>query len=169
MTPTSQTSQPTPFHDAVSTISYPMMIVTVVAPGGDRSGCLVGFHTQCSIDPARYLLCVSRSNHTHGVATRASHLAVHLLDQADHELSKLFGEQTGDEIDKFARCAWREGPFGLPVLTGPSAWFAGPILSRTDVGDHTAFVIEPSDGVFAGPFTQLGFQQVRNMKPGHPA
>lgn len=165
----SQPREPTPFHDAVSTISYPMVIVTTVGPDGERSGCLVGFHTQCSLEPARYLLCISRSNHTHGVASRAGHLAVHLLDQDDRELSSLFGEQTGDEVDKFAHCAWRPGPFGLPVLDEPNAWFAGPILTRTDVGDHTAFVIQPADGAFTGPFTQLGFQQVRDMKPGHPA
>ncbi len=162
-------TEPTAFHEAVSAISYPMVIVTAAAPGGERSGCLVGFHTQCSIEPARYLLCISRANHTHRVALAASHLAVHLLDEADEGLATLFGEQTGDEIDKFARCAWREGPFGLPLLAQPRAWFAGPVHTRVGVGDHTAFVLEPVDGAAGGPFTQLGFQQVRDMRPGHPA
>jgi flavin reductase (DIM6/NTAB) family NADH-FMN oxidoreductase RutF len=162
-------SEPTAFHDAVSAITYPMAIVTTAAPDGERSGCLVGFHTQCSIDPPRYLVCISRANHTFGVADRASHLVVHLLDTADEELATLFGEQTGDEVDKFARAPWQEGPFGLPVLTWPRAWFAGPIQFRAKVGDHTAFVLEPVTGAAGGPFHQLGFQQVRDMAPGHSA
>ncbi|CAO5259720.1 flavin reductase family protein [Frankia sp. AgKG'84/4] len=158
-----------PFHDAVSAISYPMAVVTTVAQGGERSGCLVGFHTQCSIEPPRYLVCISRANHTHRVARHADHLAVHLLDTAAEELATLFGEQTGDEIDKFARCAWWEGPFHLPILQQARAWFAGPVRVRSEVGDHTAFVLEPVDGAAAGPFHQLGFQDVRDMRPGHPA
>lgn len=31
-------------------LDYPMFVVTVAA-GGERAGCLVGFATQCSIDP----------------------------------------------------------------------------------------------------------------------
>ena len=136
---------------------------------GADSGCLVGFHTQCSIDPPRYLICISQRNHTFGVAQRATHLALHLLDVADRELSEVFGELTGDEVDKFARCAWREGPFGLPVLAGPRAWFAGPVENAVELGDHTGFVVEPRAGEFRGPLRQLGFQQVRDMEPGHSA
>ena len=46
----------------------------------------------------------------------------HALTPADRELAALFGEHTGDDIDKVERCSWREGPYGLPVLDGPRAW-----------------------------------------------
>ncbi|CUU57785.1 NADH-FMN oxidoreductase RutF, flavin reductase (DIM6/NTAB) family [Parafrankia irregularis] len=156
------------FHDAVSAISYPMAVVTTTV-NGERSGCLVGFHTQCSIDPPRYLVCVSHTNHTFGLARHARHLAVHLLDITDRALAELFGEETGDKVDKFAHCRWLEGPFGLPVLADPPAWFAGPVLSVTEVGDHSAFVIDPAEGTTRGPLHQLAFQDVRGMRPGHPA
>lgn len=35
-------------------LDYPMLIVTTRS-GGELDGCLVGFSTQCSIDPARFL------------------------------------------------------------------------------------------------------------------
>jgi len=79
------------------------------------------------------------------------------------------GERSGDEVDKFARCSWRTGPFGLPVLTDCRAWFAGPIDTVVDVGDHTAFVIEPTAGKYRGPVSQLGFQRAREFDAGHPA
>jgi flavin reductase (DIM6/NTAB) family NADH-FMN oxidoreductase RutF len=157
-----------PFHEAVSQLDYPMVIVTARAPDGERSGCLVGFHTQCSIDPARFLVCISRRNHTCGVAARSEHLAVHFLDRADYPLSLLFGERCGEDIDKFAGCAWRE-EHGAPVLTGTRAWFVGRVLDRVPLGDHVGHLLEPVGGQVTGALHQLAFQQVKTMKPGHPA
>ncbi len=42
-------------HALVTEIDYPMFIVTAAA-GGRRAGCLVGFTTQCSIHPPRFLI-----------------------------------------------------------------------------------------------------------------
>ena len=150
-------------------LDYPMIIVTTAADG-ERAGCLVGFHTQCSIDPARFLVCVSKANHTAGVVSRANTVVLHFLTKADRPLAELFGEQTGDEIDKFARCEWRSGPQGVPVLKDVPAWLACRIVDRVDPGDHVALVVEPIAGQSADePVPQLGFQDVRDMEPGHPA
>ena len=149
-------------------LDYPMIVVTASA-GGEHSGCLVGFHTQCSIEPARFLVCVSRRNRTYRVAARSEHLAVHVLDESDYELARLFGEESGDETDKFAACSWRRHATGVPVLVGPKAWFLGHVLDRVPLGDHVGHVLEPVDAAVTGPFVQLGFQQVRGMRPGHEA
>src|SRR5581483_8280772 len=58
-------------------LDSPMVIVTAAAPDGRRSGCLVGFFTQCSIHPPRLLPCISKANHTFEVARAAPVLAVH--------------------------------------------------------------------------------------------
>jgi flavin reductase (DIM6/NTAB) family NADH-FMN oxidoreductase RutF len=157
-----------PFTEIVSRLDYPMAIVTAAAEGR-RAGCLVGFHTQCSIDPPRYLVCVSKANHTFDVACRAEALAVHFPSVADREVAELFGEETGDEVDKFARCPWRDGPGGAPVLDGVGRWFAGRVANRFDLGDHVGFLVEPVDGACSDVAPQLGFQAVKGMPPGHPA
>lgn len=155
------------FDDLVGRLDYPMLIVTA-ADGGRRSGCLVGFSTQCSLEPPRYLVCISQANHTAAIAQRSEHLAVHVLDRADHDLALLFGEQTGDEVDKFAQCAWTERR-GVPVLDGPAAWFVGRVLDRVPLGDHVGHVLEPVEARFGGELDLLTFQQVKDMEPGHPA
>jgi flavin reductase (DIM6/NTAB) family NADH-FMN oxidoreductase RutF len=158
------------FDRLVAQLDYPMAIVTCVSrTSGERSGCLVGFSTQCSLQPARYLICISQANHTHGVACQSDVLVVHFPTAADGEVATLFGEETGDEVDKFSRCAWRDGPGGSPVLTDVGRWFAGRVLERVDLGDHTGFVVEPVDAACEGDGPQLGFQLVKNMEPGHPA
>ena len=154
------------FERLVNRLDYPMLVVTAEA-GGERAGCLVGFATQCSIDPPRFLLCLSRANHTYRVARRAGTLVAHVLGPEHQELAALFGEQTGDAVDKFARCRWRPGPGG-PVLEACRHWFAGRVLDRFEVGDHVAFLVEPA-AVAAGRIGgQLSFQDVRRLRPGHP-
>ncbi|MGH9012145.1 MAG: flavin reductase family protein [Acidimicrobiia bacterium] len=145
-----------------------MAIVTAAAPDGRRSGCLVGFWTQCSIHPPRVLACISRTNHTYAVATDAQVLGVHWLGADDRALAELFGGKLGEEVDKFERCPWRPGPGGVPVLDGVKGWVAGPVLERVDAGDHVAFVIDAAAGDAENPSAdQLGFQAVQDLEPGH--
>ncbi|HUS61492.1 MAG TPA: flavin reductase family protein [Acidimicrobiales bacterium] len=159
---TTSSSDISAFHETVAELDYPMIVVTV--PG---SGCLVGFSTQCSIDPPRYLVLISKKNHTHEAARRASAMAVHVLDEADRHLAEVFGQLTGDVVDKLSLVSWSEGPEGVPILDGSAAWFAGRVLDRFDGGDHTGFVLEPVAAERRRPITQLGFQGVKDLDPGH--
>jgi flavin reductase (DIM6/NTAB) family NADH-FMN oxidoreductase RutF len=51
------------FNSLVGDLHYPMFIVTACAEG-ERSGCLIGFATQASIDPPRFLVGLSHQNRT---------------------------------------------------------------------------------------------------------
>jgi flavin reductase (DIM6/NTAB) family NADH-FMN oxidoreductase RutF len=157
------------FEKLVSMLDYPMYVVTTAADE-ERAGCLVGFTSQVSIGPPRFLVGLSERNHTFRVAQRATHLAVHLLPRRHSELARLFGSETGDRTDKFARCAWREGPHGLPILDDAAGWFIGEVLSRDDLGDHIGFLLKPVDGHAPQKFDQLvTFADVHDLEPGHEA
>lgn len=154
------------FESLVAEFDYPMFLVTAF-DGDERSGCLVGFTTQSSITPRRYLVMISKANHTFGVASRSVVLVVHVLRPGDEELAARFGETTGDRVDKFEGLAVLEGPASTPVIEGLD-WFAGRVLSTFDCGDHVAFQLAPHDGVaLRTAHGQLGFQSVRGMEPGH--
>ena len=155
-------------HELVAELDYPMFIVTV-ASSGERAGCLVGFTTQCSIDPPRFLVCISGKNRTHRVARDAEVMVVHLVPKDATGLAELFGSETGDETDKFERCGWREGPSGTPVLDECGNWFAGSILERMDAGDHTAFLLEPFEAASDPGEGSFEFHRARRMDPGHEA
>jgi flavin reductase (DIM6/NTAB) family NADH-FMN oxidoreductase RutF len=155
-------------HDLVSSLDYPMFIVTV-ASGEDRAGCLVGFATQCSITPPRFLVCLSDKNRTFRVAQRAELMVVHLVPAEADELVELFGSTTGDDVDKFARCAWSPGPGGTPVLDACGNWFAGRILSRIPAGDHWAFLVDPVAAAGDGDEEHFTFRRARRIEPGHEA
>lgn len=157
------------FEKLVSLLDYPMYVVTTRS-GDQSAGCLVGFSSQVSIRPPRFMVGLSKRNHTFRVAEKAEHLAVHLIDRRHCELARLFGSETGDEVDKFAHCAWHSGPKGLPILDDATGWFAGAVLSRYDVGDHVGFLLEPVAGSAPEKFDQLvTFSDVRDLEPGHEA
>ncbi|NJC65257.1 flavin reductase [Planosporangium flavigriseum] len=147
-----------------------MFIVTAVhRQTGARAGCLVGFTTQCSLEPDRFLVCLSQNNHTYRVAMHAEVLAVHGLDPAQRELAALFGAQTGDEVDKFARCSWRSGPSGVPILSDCPRHFVGEVLDRFPLGNHTGFLLRPQDAEGDSARSPLMFSQVSDLDAGHPA
>src|SRR3954449_12239710 len=131
------------FNSLMSELDYPMFIVTVIGEDGERSGCLIGFATQISIKPPRFLAGLSHKNHTYRVAEGAELVGVHFVPEDGDELAELFGGETGDEIDKFERVEWHEGPAGVPIVDALPNWFVGRIRERVDAGDHDAFILEP--------------------------
>jgi flavin reductase (DIM6/NTAB) family NADH-FMN oxidoreductase RutF len=157
------------FEDLVALLDYPMFVVTTRA-GDESAGCLVGFTSQTSIHPPRFLVGLSKRNRTYRVAQHAEYLAVHLLERRHCELARLFGGETGDEVDKFAQCAWHRGPQEMPILDDAAGWFVGAVLSRYDVGDHVGHLLEPVAGDAPDRFEQLvTFSDVRDLDPGHEA
>ena len=154
----------------VARLEYPMYVVTAAAQG-ERSGCLVGFGTQTSIHPERFLACISRKNHTFPVATEAELLAVHVLsdEPRERELAELFGSETGDEVDKFEGVAWHEGRGGVSLLDEIPNRLVGRVLEQLDLGDHVGFLLEPVDADLSPGFEELGFQEAKGIHPGHPA
>ncbi len=156
------------FDRIVDSIDPPMYVVTAAA-GGERSGCLVGFATQASIDPPRLLVCLSKVNHTFAVAAATDLLAVHVLRRGDHHLARRFGHETGDEVDKFAGLDVTSGPGGVPVLAGLDH-VVGRVLDRVDCGDHVAVLLAPEGGDAShADEPQLGLRDVTDVEPGHPA
>lgn len=156
------------FSRIMQDLDYPMVIATA-AVGAERAGCLVGFCTQVSIDPERFLVCISNKNHTHGVALRAEGLAVHVIPGDRVDLAETFGSQTDDTPgDKLDELPWRAGPHGAPILDACGNWFAGAILDRRPFGDHTGFLIEPEEAAHdPGEAPGLGFAVAQHLRPGH--
>ncbi|MFC7304069.1 flavin reductase family protein [Streptomyces monticola] len=126
----------------IDRLDYPLYVVTAAAHG-ERAGCLVGFASQCSIRPVRFTVWLSKVNHTFQVARAAGHLGVHTLGRDQAWLAELFGGETGDRVDKFARVPWNPGHAAVPVLDAAPAWFVGRIEQRTDGGDHVGMLLSP--------------------------
>ncbi len=155
------------FDDMMTAVNSALVVVTTAA-GGERAGCLVGFHTQSSIDPPRFGIWLSKANHTYRVALRCTHLGIHFLGSGDLGLAELFGTLTGDETDKFAGLATESGENDVPLLTDVANRIVGRRTALLDEGgDHVCVVTEVVDAYSAGPLTPLRLSDAAHLAPGH--
>jgi flavin reductase (DIM6/NTAB) family NADH-FMN oxidoreductase RutF len=154
------------FEAIVKHLEYPMFVVSS-AVDGDVDACLVGFTSQCSIDPPRFAVFLSKANRTYELARRADLVVVHRLRVDQHALAEHFGGTSAfDEPGKLSACGWQPGPGGAPVIDGCD-WFAGRILERFDAGDHVGFVLTPFGGE-CREMDQLGAQEALGIEAGRP-
>lgn len=143
------------------------LIVVTTASQDQRAGCLVGFHTQCSIEPFRYAVWLSKANHTYRVALFATHFAVHFVSTDGDDLAELFGTRSGDEVDKFSMCQWTVGPGGVPILSGlPSILFERQTL-WDDGSDHACVVGVPVGLDNDQPFEPFRLSDASRLQAGH--
>ena len=145
-----------------------MFIVTARADA-EPVGCLVGFATQASIDPPRFAVCLSHKNRTFRRARDAEWLGVHCVPSDAGELAELFGGETGDEVDKFGRCAWHDGPEGVPLLDDCPNRFVGRVLWHRDAGDHDLFLLEPVAAERGTQEREFTFHRAKRIEAGHEA
>jgi flavin reductase (DIM6/NTAB) family NADH-FMN oxidoreductase RutF len=145
------------------------MVIVTAAAHEQRAGCLVGFHVQCSIEPFRYAVWLSKANHTLRVALFATHFAVHFLTDQHVDVARLFGTSSGDDVDKFSQCDWHAGPAGVPLLTGiPAAVFERASFWN-DASDHVCLIGVPVAVQSASRFRPLRLSEVHEFQPGHEA
>jgi len=151
----------------VAAVDYPLYVVTARA-GDEVSGCLAGFVTQSSIKPVRFLICISKLNHTFGTARSSRGLGLHVLGSDQRDVASHFGELTGDEVDKFEGIAWAPGRTGAPILTECAAWIEGSTVARMDGGDHEAFLISVEAGGAGRHEGCFTLRDASGFKAGHP-
>ena len=155
--------------DLMESADGALVVVTTVAEG-ERSGCVVGFHSQTGLDPERYAVWLSKANATYRVMLRAEHLAVHFLHEDDTDLAEHFGTQTDDEVDKFADLGWTPGPGGVPLVDGlPHRLVLRKRTVLDEGGDHAGVTGDVLEVHGKGGFTPLRLSAANDWEPGHDA
>ena len=156
--------------DAVMGQLDPPIVVVTTTNGRERAGCVVGFHAQSGIRPHSLSVWLSKANHTFRVASTADVFAVHFLSSDDLGIAELFGTLTGDEVDKFGRVEWHEGPDGVPLLDDCANHVVAHKIALLDTrDDHVCLVLRPSRASYGGPFRPLRLSDVDHLEPGHEA
>lgn len=159
----------TAFDTLMASIDTPLVVVTTVAEG-ERAGCLVGFHSQSSIDGEHYCLWLSKANHTYRTSLRSTHFAVHFLTVDDLEMARRFGTLTGEETDKFAGLDLRSDEHGVPLIKAlPHRILVDRLATLDDGGDHVCVTTRVREAQTAGRFTPLRLSDVQDLEPGHGA
>ncbi len=130
-------------------ISYGLFVLTA-REGEKDNGCIINTAMQVTTNPNRITITVNKSNLTHDMIMRTGVFNVSVIsERADFSLYQRFGFQSGRDADKFSgfedftirtenglRC----------VLYGANAYLCCKVVSATDLGTHTLFVADVTDG-----------------------
>lgn len=149
-------------------LSYGLFILTANVDGKDN-GCIINTAIQVASEPNRISIAVNKANYTHDMLMETSKFTVSILSQAaDFELFKRFGFQSGKSVDKFAGfTGTKRVPSGaLAITTGTNAYISGWIEQRIDLGSHTLFIAQVTDGEILSdvPSTTYTYYQ-EHIKP----
>lgn len=132
---------------AMYKLSYGLFVLT--AKDGDKdNGCIINTAIQAASVPNQMSVCVSKANYTCDMIMKTGAFTVSVLSQdADFDLFKHFGFQSGKDVNKFESFdACKRGANGIYYITeGTNAYISVKVNQTVDLGSHTMFIGEITD------------------------
>ncbi len=157
---------------SVYKISYGLYVLT--ASEGDKdNGCIINTLSQLTSSPMQISVTVNKANYTHDMIKRTGKFNVSVIDKnAPFELFKHFGFQSGKdtlkfgtpESYKFQPCYAENGV--LYVKAYANAFMSGKVVKEIDLGTHTMFIAEMTDGEVISDVPSMTYAQYHaEVKP----
>lgn len=153
---------------ALYKISSGLYVVGVNAQGF-RSGCVINTAMQVTSKPPRVSITVSKDNYTHDLLLKTGHCAISVLAQeVSMDVVGRFGFQSGRDVQKFDGIPHQLDSKNAPhLIEHISSWFSGDIINTLDVGTHTSFIIEVTEGEVPFPnYEPMTYSYYRSVKNG---
>ena len=126
--------------------TYGLFVVT--ARDAKDNGCISNTVGQVTTSPNRVTFAVNKANLTHDMIARTGEANVSIISQeADFELFRRFGFQSGRSADKFDGFAdVKRSANGLYYITaGTNSWLSASVNGAIDLGTHTLFIAEVTE------------------------
>ena len=134
-------------NKVMNNLSYGLFVLT--AKGEKDNGCIINTASQVTTSPNRIIIAVNKQNYTHDLIVKSGVFNVSIIDEsANFDLFKHFGFSSGRDTDKFNNykdCKRAENGV-LYVTTGINSVICGKVVSSTDLGTHTLFLADVTDG-----------------------
>ena len=132
---------------AIFKLSYGLFVLTANKDGKDN-GCIINTAIQVTSEPNVISVAVNKNNLTHDMIMDTKKLTVSVIAQdADFELFKRFGFQSGKNADKFAGFTdCKRGANDTMIITkGTNAFISAWVQKTVDMGTHTVFYAQVTD------------------------
>lgn len=132
---------------AMYKLTYGLFVLTA-KDGMKDNGCIINTAIQVTTAPNRITIVVNKQNYTHDMIMKTKEFNVSCISEtADFDLFKHFGFQSGRDVDKMKDKSYPRAENGIvyiPEMT--SAYISGKVIAETDLGTHTMFLAEVTDG-----------------------
>ena len=135
-------------QEVLNKISYGLYVVTANQEGKDN-GCVVDTVMQVAKEPQIISFSVYKTSYTCEMIQNTRMCCISVLNEdAQMELLKRFGYESGRDIDKFSDfTSCRKAANGTMIITeGTNAYFTVDINQQIDLGSHILFIGEPKEG-----------------------
>ena len=135
-------------NKAMYALSYGLFVLCA-RRGEKDNGCITNTAIQVTTTPNRIVVAINKDNYTHDMVRESGRFTLSVLsEEAKFDLFQRFGFQSGRDVDKFQGFAHtlRTDNSLLAVTEGTSAWLSCKVASTVDLGTHTLFVADVTDG-----------------------
>ena len=153
---------------AMYKLTYGLFVLTAKADGKDN-GCIINTAIQAASEPNQMSIAVNKANFTHDMIKQNGEFTVSIISQdADFELFKRFGFQSGRDADKFAGFdAYETGANGIRHITeGTNAYISVKVEKSQDLGSHTMFIGTITDMEVLSQTPSVTYEYyLNNIKP----
>lgn len=128
-------------------LTYGLFVLTARL-GEKDNGCIINTAGQVTSTPNRISITVNKDNFTHDLVKESGRFNISVLsEQADFEIFRHFGFQSGRTSEKFegyASCKRSEN--GIYYITeGTNAYISASVEQMIDLGTHTMFIASVDD------------------------
>lgn len=133
--------------DSMYRLTYGLFVLSAHKDGKDN-GCIINTAGQVTAEPNRISVTVNQSNLTCEMIADTGVLNLSVLSEnADFELFRRFGFQSGRDADKFEGFdAYECSANGLLYVTqGTNAYISAKVVQSVDLGTHTMFLADVTD------------------------
>ena len=132
---------------AMYKLSYGLFVLTTKL-GDKDNGCITNTAIQVTTEPNRIAFAVNKMNYTHDMLLESKTFNISIIsEEADFELFKRFGFQSGREVDKFEGYdKYDVASNGITYIKdGTNAYISGTVFAKLDLGSHTLFICDVTD------------------------
>ena len=130
--------------NALFKIGYGLYILSCHENGKDNA-CIVNTVMQVTSNPCKIAICVNKNNHTCTMLKNTRKFNVSILDEeAEFEIFKHFGYQSGKDVDKFLNFIHtKRTPNGVLYITkNTNAYLSAWVQDEIDLDTHIMFIAQ---------------------------
>lgn len=125
-------------------LGYGLYVLTAKDDAKDN-GCIINTVMQVTSEPLQIAIAVNKKNYTNEMIQKTKKFNLSILSEnADFDIYKHFGYQSGREVDKFASFAdAKRSPNGVLYITkGTNAYISAYVQQEVDLGTHSLFIAQ---------------------------
>lgn len=134
-------------NKAMYQLTYGLFVLSARDEEQDN-GCIINTAGQVTTTPNRITIAVNKANYTHDLIQRTGLFNISILDEtAPFSVFQRFGFQSGRDTDKLKDFPVSRADNGIFYLKDhASAFLSGKVVQQFDLGSHTLFLADVTDG-----------------------